>query len=404
MKQAFDQRWSDNPGLRFTTPSRTWIFPEEEILESPLPPKKQRSKLVFAAVATMVLAALLCWMIYNQIRGQYFQTTNDAYVQAESVTIAPRVSGYVERVFVTDHQAVAEGDPLVLINAKDFEAQTQQYVAQVDVAVAVVAGAKANIDEQRALVVQSRAQLAAADAAARYSWRQAERYQPLAASGAEPEEKYAKLRADAVQGSREAETQRAALVVAQRRIASLEASRAQAEAQSEGARAQLAAAKLNLESTLIRASIEGRIGDKTVRVGQLAQPGTRLMSIVPLRRLYIVANFKETQIGLMRVGQPATVEVDALSGVKIIGSVESISPGTGAEFSILPPQNATGNFTKIVQRVPVRIAVDLGDQARDLLVPGLSVTVSVDTISAKGTREAIEAEQDMQNRWTKPKP
>jgi len=134
---------------------------------------------------------------------------------------------------------------------------------------------------------------------------------------------------------------------------------------------------------VVRAAVAGRIGDKGVRVGQFVQPGTRMMSVVPLAAIYIVANFKETQIGLMRRGQPVEIEIDALPGTTLRGHVESLSPGTGAQFSLLPPQNATGNFTKIVQRVPVRIAIDASPAQRRLLVPGLSVEVAVDTIAAK---------------------
>jgi membrane fusion protein (multidrug efflux system) len=146
---------------------------------------------------------------------------------------------------------------------------------------------------------------------------------------------------------------------------------------------------VNVESTLLRAAISGRVGDLAVRVGQFVQPGTRLMTLVPVDRLFIEANFKETQLGLMRVGQPVRIEVDALPGVELNGRVASFAPGTGAQFSVLPPQNATGNFTKIVQRVPVRIAIDAPPEVRRLLVPGMSVEVTVDTRSAKGELDRI---------------
>jgi membrane fusion protein (multidrug efflux system) len=187
------------------------------------------------------------------------------------------------------------------------------------------------------------------------------------------------------------------LTAAQRRLGTLGAQVQQARAQGEGARAQLAAANNNVGATLIRAATAGRIGDLTVRQGQFVQAGTRLMSVVPTANLYIEANFKETQMGLMRVGQPVHVEVDALPGVDIVGRVDSISPGTGAQFSILPPQNATGNFTKIVQRVPVRIAVNLGPETRALLVPGMSVEVTVDTRAARGAEDRVRREQERHN-------
>jgi membrane fusion protein (multidrug efflux system) len=133
---------------------------------------------------------------------------------------------------------------------------------------------------------------------------------------------------------------------------------------------------------LVRASIDGNVGDKTVRVGQFVQPGTAMMTVVPVQNIYLVANFKETQRSRMRAGQPATIKVDALGGKPLRGVVESFSPGTGAQFALFPPNNATGNFTKVVQRIPTRIRIDAGPEARKVLAPGLSATVSVDTYGA----------------------
>lgn len=165
----------------------------------------------------------------------------------------------------------------------------------------------------------------------------------------------------------------------------------QTEAQADAARAQLEAADLDVTSTLLRASKGGRVGDLTVRVGQFVQPGQRLMTVVPVNEIYVIANFKETQVGLLRAGQPVRLEVDALPDFEIAGRVESISPGTGAEFSILPPENATGNFTKIVQRITVRIAIIASPKVRRLLVPGMSVVAVVDTRNAAGELKEISS-------------
>jgi membrane fusion protein (multidrug efflux system) len=156
----------------------------------------------------------------------------------------------------------------------------------------------------------------------------------------------------------------------------------QARAQLEAARASLRQSQLDLQNTTLVSPLAGRVGDRSVRVGQYVQPGTRLMSVVPVQAVYLEANFKETQMRRMRVGQPATLHVDALRGVDLHGVVDSFAPGTGAQFALLPPENATGNFTKIVQRVPVRIRIETGSETRHLLLPGLSVTVDVDTRSA----------------------
>ncbi|WP_313434680.1 HlyD family secretion protein [Novosphingobium sp.] len=358
------------------------------------PAKRSRMRFVLLAGVVVAVVAGGAWLLHYETRGKYLEDTNDAFIQADAVTISPRISGYVEDVLVTDNQDVKTGQPLVRIDARDYDAQAQQYQAQIEVAKANADNVRAGISEQEAGIAQARAQLASAEADARYAEREAARYAPLAASGAETKQQLANLRNQAAKARAAADAQRAALLSAERRIGSLKAQIRQAEAQGEAAKAQLASAHVNVGSTVLKASVDGRVGDRTVRAGQFVQAGTRLMTVVPLSKLYVTANFKETQIGLMRPGQPATIQVDALDGTKIRGHVESISPGTGAQFSLLPPQNATGNFTKIVQRVPVRIAIDAGPEARRVLVPGLSVVVTVDTIAAKGTQGAVAKQEE----------
>jgi membrane fusion protein (multidrug efflux system) len=357
--------------------------------------KKFRRALLILGPLALIL--LLAWFIHYETRGKYVESTNDAYLRADSVTVSPKISGYVEQVLVADNQDVKAGQPLVRIDPRDYRAQSAQFQAQVDVADANAANVRATIGEQQAAIGQARAELAVARSDARFAAEEVARYTPLAASGAETREKLNSLRNQAAQAASRVAAQQAALTSAERRIGSLQAQIRQARAQGESAQAQLRAANVNVGSTIVRASVDGRVGDKTVRVGQFVQSGTRMMSVVPLGALYVAANFKETQIGLMRVGQPVTVEVDALPGVHLRGRVQSVSPGTGAEFSLLPPQNATGNFTKIVQRVPVRIAIDAGPEARAVLVPGLSLTVKVDTISAKGAEDRIKDQQKRLN-------
>jgi membrane fusion protein (multidrug efflux system) len=346
--------------------------------------RNQRAKMVLLIVAVVAALVILVYGVRYETRGKYLASTNDAYIAADAVTVSPKISGYVEQVFVADDQDVKAGQPLVRIDPRDYKATAAQYQAQIDVSRANADNVRAGIEEQQASIVQARAQLAASRADAAFAAGEVTRYTPLAESGAETREKLTTLRNQATQAASTAAAQAAALDAAERRIGALQAQVRQAEAQGEAAQAQLDAAAVNLGSTVIRASVDGRVGDKSVRVGQYVQSGTRMMSVVPLRAIYIVANFKETQVGLMRPGQPATIKVDALPGVGLRGHVESIAPGTGAQFSLLPPQNATGNFTKIVQRVPVRIAIDAGPEARRVLVPGLSVDVTVDTIGAKG--------------------
>jgi membrane fusion protein (multidrug efflux system) len=280
------------------------------------------------------------------------------------VTVAPKVSGYVEAVYVAENQTVAPGQPLVRIDARSYQAALAQQSAAIDARRADIALSERQLAQQEAAIDQSRAQLAGAQANAAYAAHEAERYKTLSSEGVETQE------------------HAASLAVAQRQIAALQAQIEQAKAQLEGAQAQASAAQLNVGDTLLRASIAGRIGDKTVQLGQFVQPGTRLMSIVPTAQIYLVANFKETQIGRMRIGQPAKVKIDALGGRTIEGRLESFAPGTGAQFALLPPENATGNFTKIVQRVPVRFSLKAPADVADHLLPGLSATVEVDTSQA----------------------
>lgn len=359
----------------------------EERRSSPLKSPRVRLALLVGAIAILVAGFL--WNSDHQSRGRYMQGTDNAYVAADSVVVAPKIAGYVERVFVNENQSVRQGQPLVELDPREYRAQSEQITSQIDAARATAETTRSQIAEQQAAIAQARAQLEAARAEAAFAAQQVARYQPLAASGAEPRERVAQLQTQARQARDRVDAAQAALLGAQRRVGTLGAQVRQAQSQAEGARAQLAAARVNVESTLLTAAISGRVGDLTVRVGQFVQPGTRLMTLVPVDRLFIEANFKETQLGLMRVGQPVRIEVDALPGVELTGRVASFAPGTGSQFSILPPQNATGNFTKIVQRIPVRIAIDAPPEVRRLLVPGMSVEVTVDTRSAKGELDRI---------------
>jgi membrane fusion protein (multidrug efflux system) len=354
----------------------------------------RRTKLILLTIAIGVLLAVGAWYFRHQTYGQYFQETNDAQIMADAVAIAPRVNGYVAEVLVSDNEDVRTGQPLARIDARDYQAQVEQARAQIAQAQAGVENARASISEQRAAIEQAEAQLAAARAKAAHDAAEVARYAPLAASGAETRQQLSQLRLAAMQSAQQVRQQAAAVEMQRRRLGTIETQIRQSEAQARGSRAQLSSADVNLGATLLRAPIAGRVGNKSVTAGQYVQAGTRLMSLVPLDQLYVVANFKETQLALMRPGQPVRIAVDALSDTELNGRVVSLSPGTGAQFSILPPENATGNFTKIVQRVPVRIAIEAGPAARRLLVPGLSVTVTVDTRNAKGELERIEAQQE----------
>jgi membrane fusion protein (multidrug efflux system) len=351
-----------------------------------------RARLILVLLGFGAILVGGVWGVHWWLVGRFIESTDDAYLQADSVTIAPKVSGYVVEVYVTDNQSVPAGAPLVRLDSRQYQAALAQVTATTAARKADIAREEADLLLQRANIAQARAQLEGARANENYALAQIRRYEPLVSSGAETGERLAELRNAHSQAVATLDADKAALESTERQIGATQAQILQARAQLEATAASAESAKLDAADTVVKSSIAGRVGDRTVRVGQYVQPGTRLMTIVPVQDLYLEANFKETQIGLMRAGQPATIHVDALSGADLHGTVASFAPGTGSEFALLPPQNATGNFTKIVQRVPVRIHVDAGEEARKVLVPGLSVTVKVDTKSGSEAPKRIASE------------
>ena len=340
-----------------------------------------RRLVLIGCAAAVVLAAGLYGLNW-WTTGRFIQSTNDAYFRADQVVVAPKVQGYVTEVLVADNQTVKAGQPLVRIDARSYAANLAQAQATIDARQADVAAAEAQAEQQLATVDQAQAQLASARTAAAFAAGEVERYRPLVASGADTAERLQQLTSTRDQDRQTAAADAAALAAAQRQVVTLKAQIGQARAQLEAARASADQVRLNLQDTVVASSTDGKVGDRAVRVGQYVSPGARLMTIVPVQALYLVANFKETQIGHMRPGQPVRIHVDALPNAEVRGVVDSFAPGTGAEFALLPPENATGNFTKIVQRVPVRIRVLPGPEARRVLAPGLSATVAVDTRGA----------------------
>ena len=343
-------------------------------------------------VGLVLLVAAVLALAYWWVVGRFMQSTDDAYLQADSVTVAPKVSGYITDVYVGDNVTVKPGDPLVRLDSRQYQAALDQAQATVDAREADIQRAQAGIQQQRAAIEQAKAQLLVAQVASRHAEDEVRRYAPLASTGAESGDQLSVLTSNRDQARATLAADTAAVDQAQARITDLTAQIAQARAQLEAARASARQSQLDLQDTLVRSTLAGRVGDRTVRVGQYAQPGTRMMTIVPVQSVYLTANFKETQIGRMRAGQHASIHVDALPDTDLHGVVDSFSPGTGSEFALLPPENATGNFTKIVQRVPVRIRLDADEQTRKLLVPGLSVTVDVDTRTSTDNAQPTTAD------------
>jgi membrane fusion protein, multidrug efflux system len=351
----------------------------------------RRRALLLSIGAVAAIAAVIYGVRWWTV-GRFIESTDDAYLQADSVTIAPKVSGYVSEVYVTDNQAVTVGQPLVRLDRRQYQAILEQANATIAARKADIERGAAELLQQQANIAQARAQLQGARSAETHAIEEVKRYEPLVATGAETNEKLADLVNARNQAAATVAADIAGVQAAERQPATTQAQIEQARAQLQASEASFRQAQLDTQDTVISSTLAGRVGDRSVRVGQYAQPGTRLMTIVPVQDVYLVANFKETQIGLMRAGQPATIHVDALSGTDLHGTVVSFSPGTGSQFALLPPQNATGNFTKIVQRVPVRIHIDAGQETRAVLVPGLSVTVRVDTRSGQESAKRVERE------------
>ena len=309
--------------------------------------------------------------------GRFIESTDDAYVGGDVTVIAPKVAGFISQLAVTDNQPVHAGDLLLKLDDRDYRAA----LAKAEATVAIQKAALTNLDATRhlqdAVVAQAQAGVAAADAEITRTHDDQARAKNLLAGGVDSTQEFQKADADYKEALAAGEKSRAALTAAQRQLEVIATQKQQAQAALDAAIADRDLAQLNLSYTELRAPIDGVVGNRSAQIGAYATVGSQLISLVPARGLWIDANFKENQLAQMRPGSPATVEVDLLGGKKFHGHVVSIAPATGAQFSVLPPENATGNFTKIVQRVAVRILLD--DEAATLgqLRPGLSVTAKV---------------------------
>ena len=319
-------------------------------------------------------------------------STDDAYLHADSTTVAPKVRGLIAEILVRDNQTVTAGQPLIRIDAEEFDARLAAAEADLQTANAKVASAKAALTslsaEEKladANVKASQTAIISTDAQNIRAAADRTRYDHLVATGAVSERDADLYRAAAATARSNADHSRAMLSVSRNQAdvtrvkrPDLNAALAEADAGVARAKAALDLARQDQGHALIRAPIAGVVGDRQAQVGDYVQPGTRLLTLVPTQSLYVTANFKETQVARMLAGQPATVKVDALPGHPLKGRVESFAPGSGSEFSLLPYEPGTGNFTKIVQRVPVRIRLDPGQPGAERLRPGLSVTAKVD--------------------------
>ena len=323
-----------------------------------------------AVAGAAVLVAILLWWL----NARHFESTDDAFIDARPVSISAQVAGSIVDVPVTDNELVKTGAPLLRIDKRDYQAALDQAQAKLDEAQASVADFDAQIAAQRSNIEQAQKQITSAQAALTFAQQQQKRAAELLARGAGTQQNEQQTSSDLTQKQSALAAAQATANVAQKQLIVLSSQRQGAVAQVEEARANLMQAQTNMTRTTIRAPEEGRVAKLTAAKGAYAQVGQVQMIFVP-RHVWITANFKETQLTDMRVGQPVNISVDAYPGKTFHGHVDSIQPGSGTVFSLLPAENATGNFVKVVQRVPVKIVFD--NPPGVYLGPGMSVEPSV---------------------------
>ena len=346
----------------------------------PEPKSKASPKRLLAAGALVVAGlAAIGYGHHWWTSGRYLQSTDDAYVGGDVTVIGAKVGGYIAEVAVTDNQSVHAGDVLVRIDDRDYRAALAKAEGAVAAQKALLANLDATARLQEAVIAQARAGIAATNADTVRARDDQVRYASLVAKAAVSIQSSQKADSDYKQAQANGDKARAALLAAQRQLEVIGTQKQQAEAALAQASAERDIARLNLSYTELRAPVDGTVGNRRARVGAFAGAGSQLLSIVPANGLWVDANFKEGQLAHMRPGMPVEVEADILPGRVFHGRVASLAPATGAQFSVLPAENATGNFTKIVQRVPVRIRLDDQDARLGVLRPGLSVIAQVDT-------------------------
>ena len=335
------------------------------------------------AVVLLALLAAATVSAYNYWRdGRFLQSTTNAYIRADYTIVAPKILGYITKVLVQDNEEVTAGQVLARIDDRDFQVALDQARADIDTADATVGNLDAQIAQQQSVVDQQKADITSDKASLEFAQADHARYGNLKKSGYGSVQRAQQAETAMREKAAQLRRSRAGVLIAERHIDVLLSERAKAQAQREHAVSAYRQAELNLSYTSIAAALPGMVGARMLRIGQYVQAGTPLMAVVPLHAVYVVANYKETQLAQVQSGQPAEIAVDSFPGVTLRGHVDSLSPASGLEFSLLPGDNATGNFIKIVQRVPVKIALD-DNPLLGRLRSGMSVEAIVDTRAQK---------------------
>jgi membrane fusion protein (multidrug efflux system) len=353
--------------------------PSTPATDAPPPRKSSRKKVMLFGGLAALLAAGIWYGQYYYFTGRFIVSTDDAYVGVHAATLAAKVPGYVAAVKADDNTKVHSGDVVATIDDGDYRIAVAAAHANIATQEATIARIGKQVAAQEAAVAQAKAQLASANANATRAGLELKRQQQLAVQQFASQQKLEQAQSDRDQAEANVLGAKAAVEAADTNVAVLNAQQQEAARTLDQLKTTLDKAERDLSFTVIRAPFEGVVGNRAIQSGDYVQSGQRLASLVPLDDVYIDANFKETQLAELHPGQPVSIAVDALDGHAIAGTVESVAPASGSVFSQLPPDNATGNFTKVVQRIPVRIRVPANVGAEEVLRPGMSVVVSVDT-------------------------
>lgn len=342
-------------------------------------PKSARRRKVLIGVGALAALAAVYFGIHYMVVGRYMVTTDDAYVRANNTVMGAKIAGHISKVAVGDNMRVGAGNVMFEIDDGDYRLAVESARARVATQEATIERIGRQAAAQESSVEQAKSQLVSAEANTKRAEADFVRQQELSAKGFASKATFDVSQAGRDQAVASVQGAKAALDAAQAQVDVIKAQKAEAEGQLQELRAALAKAVRDLSFTVVRAPVDGTFANRIVNVGDYVQPGQRLANVVPLDDVYIDANYKETQLGRLKAGQPVSITVDAVSGRTIKGIVDSLAPASGSVFTLLPPDNATGNFTKVVQRVPVRIRVPFSVARENLLRPGMSVITTVNT-------------------------
>ncbi|KYQ80086.1 RND transporter [Acinetobacter lactucae] len=337
----------------------------------------QSRKKITWGVFSVLLLFLVIGILYYFFVYRFYQSTDNAYVQADVTWVMPKISGEVMELLINDNQVVKKGETLAVLDHRDYQARYDQARSVVSLKEAALGVQQQNEKSAKSSIIEAHSGVVAVQADLTRLRKEFERYQDLLKDGVITRQNFEGIQSQYLTAQAQLSKAQAAVNAAEAQLGSLQASRAQLLADIQSANANLNLYQVDLASSKVVSPVNGKIGSLAIQKGSRVSPQTRLMAIIPENSLYVQANFKETQIEKMHIGQKVELKLDAYPSLTYTGKIESFSPASGATFSLMPPDNATGNFNKVVQRIPVRIAIDSSPHI-DLIKPGMSVSATVD--------------------------